>query len=328
MRAEYREPARDIIQAILGSNKVSTMLGIYNRMQGGSDGRIRTSLSPVGTDTGRFSSKETFLEVSTNLQNIPKKTAKLDKLYDVRTIMVPDEGYALVEGDLSQAELYATAAYAGDWAKIDRMLGGSDEHRRLASIIFSIPEYLIDYQQRQIGKMGNHGCGYGIGWKKFMEQCNKDADITGVSLSAALAKKVVDGWRRANPITVRWWGKIEEQVRRHGFLQNAFGRKHIMVDMSATALNSWIAWLPQSTIADHLNDRLADSFERLDPDPLMVLLQIHDAILGQARRSKVRLAARSLKSLMEKPVEINGREILIPADVATSETSWGEMEKA
>ena len=73
MKSENKPLAKEIIQKLLLSAKLQSMVEIYGRVQPGDDGRIRTDLSPVGTDTGRLSSKETFLEKSTNLQNIPIK---------------------------------------------------------------------------------------------------------------------------------------------------------------------------------------------------------------------------------------------------------------
>src|SRR5687767_8908124 len=70
--------AQRIITLALQATKTGTMRGIYERIAPAADGRIRSVLSPVGTETGRFSHSESFLEESTNLGNMPKKTAMLD----------------------------------------------------------------------------------------------------------------------------------------------------------------------------------------------------------------------------------------------------------
>lgn len=325
MKQANKETARELILKLLQATKTKTMREIYERVEPGPDGRIRTSLSPVATITGRFGSSATFLEVSTNLQNIPKKTAKLDPLYDVRTVLVPDPGYILLEGDLSQAEARATSAFAGDARTLDLFASGGDIHRITAASIFRCRVEEVSAAQRQLGKMCRHALNYGMGWKRFLEAVNSDAELTGISISARDAKAIVEAYHRLNPCLVQWWHQVEDEVRRKGFLVNPFGRKLIFVDQSDT--NSAIAFLPQSTIADHLNQRLVAIFNALDPKPFQVLLQVHDAVLGQTKPTGWLVTAKALKRLLESAVRINHADLLIPVDVSASSQSWGEMKR-
>lgn len=327
MKADDAPKARQLIEGILKYNKLQTMKEIYERIEGGPDGRIRTSLSPVGTETGRLSSSATFLEVSSNLQNIPKKVAKLDPLYDTRSVMVPEEGFTLIEIDLSQAEARATCAFANDEKTLALFESGADIHRITAAKIFGKKPEHVTWTERHLGKTARHALSYGMGWKKFMEGVNKDSDITGVAIAAPQARAIVEAYHRDNPALRKWWAAVEEQVRKLGFLVNPFGRKHTFIDMGDSAVNTWIAFLPQSTIADHLNDRLVVVERELDPEPFMVLLQIHDAILGQSKHEVALEAARRLKGIVETPLHINDRKLLIPSDVSWSRESWGKMEE-
>ncbi len=325
MKSNLKPIARQIILDLLKASKTQSMVEIYERVQPGGDGRIRTSLSPVATITGRFGSSATCLETSTNLQNIPKKTAKLNPLYDVRTVMVPDPGCILLEGDLSQAEARATSAFADDDRTLDLFDSGADIHKVTAASIFNCRPEEVSANQRQLGKMARHALNYGMGWKRFLEAVNSDADLTGVSISARDAKAIVEAYHVANPALTQWWRKVEGEVRSKGFLVNPFGRKLIFVDQNDT--NSAIAFLPQSTIADHLNALLVRTFDTLDQKVLTVLLQIHDAILAQAPAAQWMKAARALHAVMDASVEISHRTIRIPADISASSSSWGEMKK-
>lgn len=324
MKSDDKPLAKEIIQLLLKSAKLQSMKEIYGRISPGDDGRIRTSLNPAGTDTGRFSSRETFLETSTNLQNIPKKTAKADPLFDVRRVLVPDDGYVLIEADLSQAEARVTSAYAGDKRTLALFDSGADIHSLTAAKIFKCEPESITAQQRHLGKMARHALNYGMGWKKFHAAVNKDADLTGVAISPALAKKIVTAYHKDNPQLLKWWKAVERQVKEKGFLTNPYGRKRIFIDKSN--VNAMIAYLPQSTIADHLNAVLVEVFEKLDGPNFVTLLQIHDAVLGQSPVAKHLVSARALKKLMTKPITINGIETKIPADVSISRESWGEMK--
>ena len=323
MKAALKPIAKQIILDLLKASKTQSMVEIYERISPGPDGRIRTSLSPVATITGRFGSSATFLEASTNLQNIPKKTAKLNALYDVRTVMVPDPGYILLEADLSQAEARATSAFAGDERTLELFASGADIHKITAASIFGCTVAQVTPAQRQLGKMARHALNYGMGWKRFLEAVNSDADLTGLTINARDAKGIVEGYHRANPALTQWWRHVEDEVYRKGYLVNPFGRKLIFIDRADT--NSAIAFLPQSTIADHVNARFKIIFDTLDPEPLQVLLQIHDAVLGQARAAQWLSAAKLLKAAMEAPIRIDQMDLLIPSEVSASSSSWGEM---
>jgi len=327
MKSTDKPVAKEIIQLLLSSAKIQTMTEIYNRVRPGEDGRIRTDLSPVGTSTGRLASKETFLETSTNLQNIPKKTAKLDRLFDVRTVLVPDEGTVLLEADLSQAEARATAGFANDLETLATFDSGQDIHKITASAIFNLPVEKINDGQRHLGKMARHALNYGMGWKLFQARINKDADLTGVAISARMARDIVEAYHRANPALLRWWRKVEHEVKSKGYLTNAYGRKHIFLDRSDSARNAWIAYQPQSTIADHLNRRLIDVYASMDPEELQVVLQVHDSVVALTQKKGWHNVAKKLKSLMERSVSINGITVPLPADVAASTKSWADMRE-
>lgn len=327
MKATDKPITAELIKLTLEQSKLQTIRGIYNRLQGGADGRIRTKLAPY-TETGRLRSGEDdwWPEPTTNLQNLPKKVAALDPLYEVRNVIVPSPGTVFLEGDLSQAEALTTAAYASDWAKVDRILNG-DEHTELAARIFGIPPIQVDRKrQRPIGKFANHGLNYGAGWKTFMENVNKDADITGVTIDARMAKKVIAAWQAMNPKTVRWWQDVKQEAASHGYLINAFGRKRIFLNQN-TAGNDVIAYLPQSTIADLLNAALVRLFSLEAEHGFRIVLQIHDAILVEAPVARWMHIAKVMKQTMLMPMEIAGRQLTVPVDISMSAKSWGKMKE-
>jgi DNA polymerase I-like protein with 3'-5' exonuclease and polymerase domains len=104
MKSSDKETAREILTLLLDAQKAGTVRSTFKRLAPGEDGRIRTVLSPGGTETGRLSAGTSFLEKSTNLQNLPKKVAKLDPLYNVRAIIVADPGRIFWAADYSSAE--------------------------------------------------------------------------------------------------------------------------------------------------------------------------------------------------------------------------------
>ena len=327
MKQQDKATAAELLKLTLQLSKLETISGIYARLKPGADGRIRTKLAPY-TETGRLRSGEDdwWPEPTTNLQNLPKKVAALDPLYEVRNCIVPSPGHVLIEGDLSQAEALATAAYANDWPKVDRLLH-SDEHSLLAGRIFGLEPQAVDRKKhRPIGKFANHGLNYGAGWKTFMENVNKDADITGIAIDAKMAKRVIAAWQAVNPKTVRWWELAKREAADKGYLVNCFGRKRIFLNLN-TAGNDIIAYLPQSTIADLLNAALVRLYALEAKHGFRIVLQIHDAVLVEAPASRWLAVARLMQQTMAMPMEINGRQLTVPVDISMSGKSWGSMKE-
>jgi len=329
--------AKQFIQQLLQLTKIRTIKDMqYARVKGyTADSRIRTIQQPFGTETGRLNSKgqtkghEWWPERLTNLQNItnPKKYPKLNPLFNVRNIIVPDPGHCFLAADLGKAELFAYLAYAGDHAKIDLLHAGQDLHSITAADVLNIGLGDLSYEQRALGKFANFSLGYGGGWRMFMSKVNKDADLTGISIDAKTSKQFVEGWRGINSASVRWWEQVKAEVRRCGILTNVYGRRRVFLGREDSAGNDWIAFLPQSTIADHLNSSLVSIYARHDPGLLQLMLQVHDEILVQVPLGSEHKAARVMRAEMERPLRINGIEVRIPVDVSAGYKSWGTMEE-
>ncbi len=320
--------AAKLLQSLLALAKLSTMRGKYGSLKPGPDGRIRTTLSVVGTETGRLSSSGSFLEESTNLQVQTKKVAMLDQLYNTRKCFVPDRGKAFIEGDLKGAEAFATAAFSEDDALLERMAGGEDIHKWTAGHIFSKPPESINKQERFLGKVARHALNYGMGWKTFMETVNKDADLTGITVTAGEARRIVTAYHSLHPRLSVWWDSIGSLLGTKGFLTNPFGRRRDFFGRrgSHETLKEAIAFLPQSTIADLLNWRLCELYDRERRGGFQILLQIHDAVLLQAPIATSKGVAALVKNTIETTIEINFRQVRIPCEVSMSEVSWADME--
>lgn len=320
MKAADAPTAHRIITLALAATKAKTMMDIYERIRPGSDGRIRSVVSPVGTETGRFSHSESFLEASTNLGNMPKKTAMLNPLYNVRRALRAADGHVLIEADLSQAEARVTSAYACDDETLAVFDSGADIHKWTAGRIFGVDPDAVTKQQRHLGKMARHALNYGMGWKLFLERINKDADLTGIAISAAEAKRIVEEYHSSSPKLLAWWKAVWEEAQRRGYLVNPYGRRRDFLSPYVRPTDVY-AYLPQSTIADHLNEGLVEAYAA----DLPIALQIHDAVLLEVPSASAASAAQLLHDCLSFPVQIGGYSLTIPVDVSVGER-WSEME--
>jgi len=339
MKKDLKPLAEDILKSLLILGKTSTMQGIYARIHPAEDGRIHSDQSPYGTETSRFSHSETFLFVpgSTNLANLPKKTAALDELYSVRSCIVPSRGRVLLKADYSAAEARWCAYIAGDRKRIRLYEEGVDQYKMFVSLLkWGDDRRMGDVSQAErnaIGKVGVLSGQYGVSWRTLMEAVNSDADITGIAINAKTAKRMVELWPEVFPDTVDWWGRVREQVLNSGFLLNPFGfRRDFLARRDSPGakdalVREAIAFGPQSANAMLLNQALRELYHNWDPQTLRILLQVHDEIVFDCAPQDLAKVIGVVKRVMEKEVEVDGRKFLIPAEIEVCKKSWADSRR-
>lgn len=95
----------------------------------------------------------------------------------------------------------------------------------------------------------------------------------------------------------------------------------------ASIVREAIADGPQSANAMALNGALRRLYEAYDPSLLRILQNVHDEILLDCAPSDLRRVARAVKEEMEVPFDVNGRTLVIPAEVSATASSWSKMKK-
>lgn len=323
--------AAQLLRAVLTLGKIDTMRAIFERIAPGDDGRIRTTYNPAGTETGRFSSAETFLVRSTNLQNLPKREVT-DPRFDVKACIVAPPGFALIEADLSGAEAWVTAARCGDAALLEHLRSGRDVHKWTAARIFDKDEAAITSQERHLGKVARHALNYGMQWQTFQRNVNFAADRTGIAITAAEAKRIVAGYHALHPRLKLWWEEVQHRLVLDGTLTTCWGRRRAFygrergVWLSGTHLEA-IAFEPQSTIADLLNRGLLRWWRQHDGKVGELLAQVHDSMIVQAPQHRAQLVGDLVRRCMTEPVTVQGVTFTIPVDVKVM-TSWAATKEA
>ena len=329
---------RKLIRSLLSLGKTETMGGIYARCTPAEDGRLHSDQSPYGTETTRFSHSETFLfnPGSTNLANLPKKTASTE-LYRVRDCIIPEPGRRLVKADYSAAEARWCAFMAGDTKRIRSYEAGVDLYKVFVSLLKWDDETRWEevgkLERNVIGKVGILSGQYGVSWKTMQDSVNADADLTGIAINAKTAKKMVDIWPNFFPETLQWHARVREQVLSKGYLDNPYGfRRYFFARKdSSTAKDALvreaIAFGPQSANAMMLNKALRELYEKYDPELLRVLLQVHDEILLDCLGKDFAKVVGIVKAVMEKPFQVEGREMLIPVEVEVCKSSWSDSRR-
>jgi DNA polymerase len=191
------------------------------------DARVRGAfVFSGGSATGRASS------FGLQVHNFPRKCADDPAL--VREAMV--RGHAIVpkhgrrvtdvlKGMLRPSLMAAPGKHlvVADWAAIEARVTpwasntnsgvaklaiferGEDVYKHNAAATFRVSYDDVDKEQRQIGKVQELACGFAGGVGAFAAM----GRIYNVILSESESRKMVDGWRRANPWAQVYWGALE-----------------------------------------------------------------------------------------------------------------------
>ncbi|QIQ87751.1 DNA polymerase I [Erythrobacter sp.] len=249
-------------------------------------GRVHTSYSLVGAQTGRLSSTDP------NLQNIPVRTAIGRQ---IREAFVPEEGNVLLAADYSQIELRLAAHMADVDTLKQAFANGEDIHARTATEMFG--EVTRDTRAR--AKTINFAILYGISRWGLAGRLEVDPDE---------AQDMIDTYFQRFPGIQRYIAETLETVRERGYSQTLFGRKTWFPRINSknqaerqgserAAINAPI----QGTSADIIKRAMVRMLPALRdaglPDVRM-LLQVHDELVFELPESDVAAASPVIERVM------------------------------
>ncbi|MDJ0684430.1 MAG: DNA polymerase I [Alphaproteobacteria bacterium] len=258
-------------------------------------GRVHTSYSMVGAQTGRLSSTDP------NLQNIPIRTAEGRR---IREAFVAPPGKKLISLDYSQIELRLVAEIADLDSLKAAFKDGLDIHAMTASQVFDVPLDQMDPETRRKAKAINFGIIYGISGFGLANQI-------GVSRSEAQA--FIKQYFERFPGIRTYMDEAIEACRNRGYVETVFGRRIHLNGINdknpmrrnyaeRQAINAPI----QGTAADIIKRamiRIPDALARAGLTDVKMLLQVHDELIFEAPDDNVDAAIPVIRAVMEAAPE-------------------------
>lgn len=254
-------------------------------------GRVHTSYSLVGAQTGRLSSNDP------NLQNIPIRT-EIGR--QIRDAFVAEPGNVLLAADYSQIELRLAAHMADVPALKEAFAAGEDIHARTAMEMFGH----VDRDTRGRAKTINFAILYGISrW-----------GLGGrLGVSADEAQAMIDRYFERFPGIQRYIHETLESVRERGYSETLFGRKTWFPRIGSknqaerqgserAAINAPI----QGTSADIIKRAMARMMPALAEAGLpnvRMLLQVHDELVFELPEDDVEAAKPVIERVMASAAE-------------------------
>ncbi|WP_273479193.1 bifunctional 3'-5' exonuclease/DNA polymerase [Acetivibrio straminisolvens] len=321
----------DLVQEYRKWGKLkSTYIDGYLRFIDEDTGRIHPDLIPLGTETGRFASR------NPNMQNCPQKD---NDPIGVRKFIISPAGKVLLSLDFSQIELRVGAFYCRDKRMLETYRTGGDIHAQTTSVIYRIPfEEAADknaphYKERRtIAKNCNFGVFYGLFPTGLQRTLKFKA---GLNPTLSECETIIQNLKSGYPGLAKWQDEVKKRAAVSCYSETWLGRRRYLLGIRSSdwgkksfaercALNTPI----QGTAADILKlacGRIISGLpERLWLKPM---LQIHDELVFELPEDKVDEAVVFIKECMEtQPFPEFDVPIVAEASVGRNFGEMKEME--
>ena len=275
-------------------------------------GRVHTSYSIAGANTGRLASTDP------NLQNIPVRSEEGRR---IREAFIAAPGHTLVSLDYSQIELRILAHIAGIDALKQAFLEGQDIHAATASEMFNVPLDEMTPDVRRQAKAINFGVIYGISGFGLARNLRIPRDE---------AQGFIDRYFERFPGIRAYMDDTVAFAKEHNYVQTLFGRKINTPEINnrgphagfakRAAINAPI----QGTAADVIRRAMIRMPRAIENLPAKMLLQVHDELLFEVEDSAVDDLIAVAKETMEG-ASSPAVELAVPLTVdAGRGANWAE----
>jgi DNA polymerase-1 len=272
------------------------------------DGRIHGRFEPLGTATGRFSSKEP------NLQNIGRG--------EIREAFTAPEGKRLIVADYSQIELRAAAAIAGETKMIEAYKAGADLHKLTASIVLGKPESEVTKQDRQTSKSANFGLIYGQSAPGLVRYA---ATSYGVTLDEEQATDIRQAFFRTYSRLRQWHGVSHNQAE-EGIteVRTRTGRRRLIPSTASDweRFTAIVNTPVQGGTADGMKHALILIHERL-PKSARIVSTVHDEVVVECREESAAECREIITTAMVEAMAALFPEVPVEVE-ANICTTWAE----
>ncbi|HEX7852726.1 MAG TPA: DNA polymerase I [Sphingobium sp.] len=274
-------------------------------------GRVHTSYSLTGAQTGRLSSTDP------NLQNIPIRT---EAGRQIRDAFVAEPGNVILAADYSQIELRLAAHMADVPALRDAFIAGEDIHATTARELFGE----VNRDTRGRAKTINFAILYGI---------SRWGLAARLEISADEAQAMITRYYERFPGISVYINETLEKARAKGFTETLFGRKtwfpqitnsvqHVRQGAERAAINAPI----QGTSADIIKRamvRMNPALAEAGLPHVKMLLQVHDELVFELPEGDVEAAKPVIERVMARAAEpLVTLSVPLGVEIGTG-ASWG-----
>lgn len=274
-----------------------------------STGRVHPWAKLHGVVTGRVAYQNPAINTT------PRAYSPNPYLSQIKTAIAAPEGKVLIEMDYRQAEVWMAAVYSRDpmmWED----LGSGDFHRRTAAYVHKCEMHEVTEWQRAKAKNSTFGKFFLIGSHKFAKQ-------NGITISEA--QMYMREWDARYTEYKRYVDSTFNEAVTTGELVTLTGRKRRYPFVSdSSIMPETTNFKIQSTSHDCLMTSIVEAFPVVQDLGGCIVLDIHDAMLIEARESNWQEVAKRVAEIMVKP-RFSGLPSL-PVEVKVG-TRWSSLKE-
>jgi len=280
--------------------------------------RVHTSFLLAATTTGRLASSDP------NLQNIPIKS---DDGRDIRKAFIAEKNNVLISADYNQIEMRILADLADVKELKKAFKNNEDIHSLTASQIFNIDIKKVNKEQRRKAKAINFGIIYGISQYGLAKQIN---------VSNYEAEEFLHSYFAKFPEIKIYMDNTIKFCRKSGYVKNIFGRRsyfnsindknyNIRNFQERAAINAPI----QGSASEIMRLAMIRLDKKLNEQKSLeskMLLQIHDELIFEVKKSQISKMMRIIKDEMISVAYSDYHSFSIPLTVdINSGDNWGAL---
>lgn len=281
-------------------------------------GKLHPTYKLHGTVTYRLSCS------NPNLQQTPRDPF-------IRSLIDAPPGWTFVEIDYSQVELRIAAILSGEETMREIFKEGEDIHTKTAQNILN--KRSITKEERKQAKAVNFGFLYGMGAPKFRDYAEEKF---GVELTLEEAKRYRAKFFSIYNDLPKWHEKQRRIAGTNKQVRTLLGRIRRLPDIESSnfgvrseaerqAINSPV----QSFASDLSLMSMIDIRDKIDPEKVKMVGQVHDAILFNIKDEYLYEEALKIKEIMEHPTLLDYFKINLPIPIIADVTigPWGSGEE-
>ncbi|MFT8736606.1 MAG: DNA polymerase I [Zymomonas mobilis] len=274
-------------------------------------GRVHTSFSLTGAQTGRLSSTDP------NLQNIPIRT-EIGR--EIRNAFIAESGHLLLSADYSQIELRLAAHVANETALLQAFKDNEDIHSLTAKQLFGH----VDRDSRARAKTINFAILYGISAWGLAAR---------LEIDRFSAQEIIDRYFERFPAIRQYIDQTLDFVRLHGYVETPFGRKtHLpaIKNRKVTERQAAERQAINAPIQGMSADIIKRAMVRMEPalaeaglSSVKMLLQVHDELIFEGPEQDIEKAKPVIRQVMMNAASpIIELSVDLEVEIGTG-TSWG-----
>lgn len=235
----------------------------------------------------------------------------------IRSLILPDPGWVLVDADFDRADAQIVAWSANEPGLKTIFQQGTDVHSANAAWVNALTK--TNRVTRQQMKAGVHLTNYG-------GKANTLASTLGVSQADARAFQAY--WFHLYP-GVQWWHQQTlSALKLQHYIRNVWGfRRFYFERIDEGLLPQALAWLGQSGVAIAINHAMKQVRSRFARTDVQLRLQVHDSLLLQVRVQLCPDIFPEIIDAMRVEIPFKPEPLFIPVSLKYSPQSWGAVKK-